>query len=271
MQVLTPDVLRSVRLIASDMDGTLTQQGKFTPALLRSLGSLAQAGIQVLIITGRSAGWMNGIASYLPISGAIAENGGVFFQTGEAKNGAVPEFLVPIANLSDHRQKLSELFHQLQADFPQIQPSADNAFRLTDWTYDIAGLSLTEIQTMRDRCLAHGWGFTYSTVQCHLKLAEQDKAIGLTQILQRYFPDYTADQIITLGDSPNDESLFQRDRFPLSVGVANLRHYTDQMTHLPAYIVMRSEVEGFCELAEQVLQRIESKSEECPSEHPFFQ
>ncbi|MBD3880220.1 HAD family phosphatase [Phormidium tenue FACHB-886] len=253
MQPLTSDVLQSVRLVASDMDGTLTQQGKFTPALLRSLDALAKAEIQVLIITGRSAGWMSGIASYLPVMGAIAENGGVFFRS-DAKNGAVPEFLVPIANLSAHRQRLAALFHQLKAEFPQIQESADNQFRLTDWTYEVAGLSLAEIHRMRDRCLAEGWGFTYSTVQCHLKLMQQDKAIGLSQILQQYFSAYKPDQIVTVGDSPNDESLFQSDRFPLSVGVANIKHYVDQMQCLPRYVVKRSEAEGFCEFTEQLLQ-----------------
>jgi predicted HAD superfamily phosphohydrolase YqeG len=46
----------NIRLIATDMDGTLTRQGKFTSALLQALENLAAVGIKVVIVTGRSAG-----------------------------------------------------------------------------------------------------------------------------------------------------------------------------------------------------------------------
>ena len=48
--------LGDIRLIATDMDGTLTQLGKFTPALLQGLTDLTAANIKVIVTTGRSAG-----------------------------------------------------------------------------------------------------------------------------------------------------------------------------------------------------------------------
>jgi hydroxymethylpyrimidine pyrophosphatase-like HAD family hydrolase len=57
-----PDRLRTVRLIATDIDGTLTTHGKFTPNVLQALTNLAQAGITVVLVTGRSAGWVSGLA-----------------------------------------------------------------------------------------------------------------------------------------------------------------------------------------------------------------
>ncbi|MBC6434493.1 HAD family hydrolase, partial [Nostoc sp. HG1] len=69
--------LSNIRLIATDMDGTLTRRGKFTPALLQALEDLAAAGnIKVLIVTGRSAGWVSGLSAIMPVAGAMAENGG---------------------------------------------------------------------------------------------------------------------------------------------------------------------------------------------------
>jgi hydroxymethylpyrimidine pyrophosphatase-like HAD family hydrolase len=59
------------------MDGTLTRSGRFSSALLQDLEVLALAGIPVVIVTGRSAGWVSGLLHYLPIVGAIAENGGI--------------------------------------------------------------------------------------------------------------------------------------------------------------------------------------------------
>ncbi|GAB4379118.1 MAG: HAD family hydrolase [Elainellaceae cyanobacterium] len=249
MQTLSSTILKGIKLVATDMDGTLTQAGKFTPALLQSLSDLASAGIPVLIVTGRSAGWVNGLVSYLPITGAIAENGGLFY----SQDGVSEEWLVPIANLLEHRQQLAAMFHRLQTEFPHIQESSDNRFRLTDWTFDVQGLRLEELEQMRDRCHKQGWGFTYSTVQCHIKLKQQEKAIGLSEVMQRYFPQYQLSQIITVGDSPNDESLFDSQLFPRSVGVANIRHYADRLTHQPAYVTLAAEAEGFMELAQWLL------------------
>lgn len=253
LQPLSSAALSDVRLLATDMDGTLTQQGKFTATLLQALTDLAKAGLQVLIVTGRSAGWVNGLVSYLPVAGAIAENGGLFYAAADPDDA--PTLLVPIADPIAHRQALADAFRQLQAEFPQIRESSDNRFRITDWTFEIEGLSLEELQQLSDRCQTLDWGFTYSTIQCHIKPLQQDKAIGLDRVLQQHFPQYSRQQIATLGDSPNDESLFEADRFPCSVGVANIRHYVDQLMHQPAFVTQAAEVAGFCEVAALLTKR----------------
>ncbi len=234
-----------LRLIATDMDGTLTSKGKFTASLLQALEEL-NANIAVLIVTGRSAGWVSGLASYLPVVGAIAENGGIFYQD----NSAVA--LTPIANLVEHRQKLAAAYQQLKLEF-ELQESDDNRFRLTDWTFDNRDLTLAQLQRLDERCHAMGWGFTYSSVQCHIKPLGQDKAVGLMQVLDKFFPDYNAKQVLTVGDSPNDASLFNPELFPISVGVANVWDYADQMIYQPAYVTNAAEGEGFCELARFLL------------------
>jgi HAD superfamily hydrolase (TIGR01484 family) len=234
----------NIRLVATDMDGTLTKGGKFTSALLQGLQDLAVAGIQVAIVTGRSAGWVSGLAYYLPVVGAIAENGGLFYPNGSDR----PIALVPIPDLITHRQQLAATFHQLKTQFPLLEESTDNRFRITDWTFDVKGLSTNELQTLSQLCQEMGWGFTYSNVQCHIKPKQQDKAPGLLKVLQEYFPQYSPEQVVTVGDSPNDESLFDERYFPVSVGVANVLEYTSQIQHQPTYITSATEGEGFCEL-----------------------
>lgn len=241
---------QNISLIATDMDGTLTSQGKFTSSLFKALEALAEAEIVVLLITGRSAGWVQGLKSYLPVTGAIAENGGIFFPA----NSEQPKLLTPIPNLTTHRQQLAATFEYLKSHFPQIEESTDNPFRLTDWTFDVQGLTTAELQQLEQLCLAKTWGFTYSTVQCHIKPENQTKATSLQQVLNSYFPKITTENLITVGDSPNDESLFDRSIFPFSVGVANILHYKDKLKFLPAYVTSLEEGEGFRELAELVLQ-----------------
>ncbi len=239
-----------IRLVATDMDGTLTTNGKFTNALLQALQDLAAANIKVIIVTGRSAGWVSGLAYYLPVVGAIAENGGLFYPYRSDRAVAI----TPISDLNKHRKDLAAVFEQLQLDFPQIQESSDNRFRITDWTFDVAGLSNASLQTLSHQCQELGWGFTYSNVQCHIKPLTQDKAVGLSQVLREYFPKYTADEVVTVGDSPNDESLFDNNYFGVSVGVANVLEYVDKLEHKPVYVTQNPEGEGFCELANYLLQ-----------------
>jgi HAD superfamily hydrolase (TIGR01484 family) len=250
LQPLSSSALKSVRLIATDMDGTLTQAEKFTPLLLHTLTELAKAEIPVLIVTGRSAGWVNAMVHYLPVAGAIAENGGLYYSNSEEAIA-----LSTIPNLIEHRQTLAQMFAELHSEFPKLRESTDNQFRLTDWTFDVQGLSLEELQQIQARCHQRGWGFTYSTVQCHIKPLQQEKALGLQIVISRYFPQLTPTQIVTVGDSPNDQSLFDPNCFPVSVGVANLQHYVNQITHLPAYMTQNAEAAGFCELASYVLKK----------------
>ncbi len=243
---ITHSCWSQIRLIATDVDGTLTQAEKFTPKLIQAINQLTEVGIDVILITGRSAGWVQALNTYLPVQGAIAENGGIFY----CKNQSQPQFITPIPDTNQHRQNLAKMFQSLTVDFPHLRSATDNLFRLTDWTFDVEGLDLDTIQILAQRCQAQGWGFTYSTVQCHIKPQFQEKATGLKQVLSDYFPHFSPQQIITVGDSPNDESLFDQTLFPQSVGVANLLKYTEQLTHQPTLIATQSEVDGFCQLAE---------------------
>ncbi|WOD37898.1 HAD family hydrolase [Nodosilinea sp. E11] len=232
-----------LKLLATDMDGTLTRQGKFTAALLQGLEQLQAAGLPVVIVTGRSAGWVNGLAHYLPVAGAMAENGGFYFPLT-----APPEPLVAIPDLVDHRQQLQTAFAHLQWRWPQLQESDDNRFRLTDWTFDLDGLSQADLDEMAHVCQTLGWGFTYSTVQCHLFKLGQSKAAGLQRVLQHHFAPISTAEVITLGDSPNDESLFDPAIFPNAVGVANVKDYWQHLEHRPAHLTHAPEVDGFLEV-----------------------
>jgi hypothetical protein len=81
----------------------------------------------------------------------------------------------------------------------------------------------------------------------------QQKATGLLQVLQDYFPQYSLEEVVTVGDSPNDESLFDESHFPVSVGVANVFEYANQLKYQPIYVTSASEGEGFCELVRLIL------------------
>ncbi|MGF1494215.1 MAG: HAD family hydrolase [Microcoleaceae cyanobacterium] len=240
---------QQIALIATDVDGTLTNQEKFPSILVQTLEQLAAAGIAVLLVTGRSAGWVQGLVHYLPVVGAIAENGGVFYQ----KDAAAPEILTPILDIAEHRRHLAQIFQCLQLQVLGLVESTDNPFRLTDWTFEIQQLSPAELKILSQLCHQQGQGFTYSTVQCHIKPQKQDKATGLRHVLSNYFPELQPQQVVTIGDSPNDESLFNPEYFPHSFGVANIIEYRSRLQYFPAYVTQATSASGFCELAQLLI------------------
>ena len=240
---LTADKLVGIELIATDIDGTLTRNDKFTPELLQAIDIIQAKGLKLLLVTGRSAGWVSALTNYLPVAGAIAENGGIFFYpSGEY------DFLTPIKQITEHREQLANVFWELQERYPQIEESIDNQFRITDWTFDVKNLSAAQLWEIASQCEQWGWGFTYSTIQCHIKPLKQDKAQGILQVLKQHFSKLKTTKLVTVGDSPNDASMFNPDLFPHSVGVANIQHYADELEYQPRYITKLPEVAGFCEL-----------------------
>lgn len=239
---------QNIRLVATDMDGTLTSAGEFTPALLESFELLRQHDIDVLIVTGRSVGWVSALVNYLPVVGAIAENGGLYIDKLSGESRILPD----IPCFSQHRDRLEALFNHLRERYRDLCPSVDNPYRITDWTFAIDNLTQRDLDWMQATCSAKLMDFTYSTVQCHIKVKGQEKALGLNKVLQQEFPKVPATSVVTVGDSPNDASLFNRDHFPYSVGVANVSHYLKVLAHTPAYITTSPEVGGFVELVDQL-------------------
>jgi hypothetical protein len=80
------------------------------------------------------------------------------------------------------------------------------------------------------------------------------------QVLHDYFPQYATEQVLTVGDSPNDASLFNPELFPLSVGVANVLDYASELVYQPTYVTTAPEGEGFCELVQYLIQSATWKS-----------
>ena len=240
---------KNIKMIATDIDGTLTKKGEFSSQLLSTLEQLQKHNISVILITGRSAGWCQGIVNYLPVWGVIAENGGVYCLKDDQQ--IIP--LTAIDNLEKHRQELQNKFESLQSQFSNLITSSDNQFRLTDWTFDCHELTQDELLTIQKICDQNNWGFTYSHIQAHLKPPEQNKAQGLITLKENYFQKVSWEEIITVGDSPNDESLFNTSIFPLSVGVNNILKYTERLQYQPMYITNLPEIDGFCELGKLLM------------------
>lgn len=245
-----------VQAIAVDIDGTLTAGGRIPSEVIAVLSALRRGGLKVCLVTGRPSGWVQGLVTYLPVDAAIAENGGVLFLGPEASP------LVRDPSSGDYSEKrsddlripLSGMFSRLLADFPQLQITGDNVYRLSDFTFHVSGLTEQALGQMRQRIEAEGLAFTWSTIHGHIMPRGQEKGSALKRLLAEWgFASHPATTTLTVGDSPNDATMFCAEDFPLSAGVANIVKYREVMNHFPKVVSTFRESEGFIEIMQTLL------------------
>lgn len=237
--------LRDIRLVASDVDGTLTTSGKITSTAVGALESLAASGIDVLLVTGRSAGWGAALAAYTPgVLGVVAENGAVLCLPGADMAPVAFEGLPPRSAIASMDEALAEVL----TIYPGLAPGQDNFCRITDRTVSASpGVEPTIVAAVAGR---HGLRHTYSTVHHHLSSSRLDKCSGVLRTLEHLGMGLDpARQVVTVGDSANDEPLFARGTFALTVGVAG----TDALAVAPQVLTAGAGGEGFVELAGALL------------------
>jgi HAD superfamily hydrolase (TIGR01484 family) len=70
---------RGVRAVLLDIDDTLTTDGKLTAGAYGALERLKHAGLRVVPVTGRPAGWCDHIARMWPVDAVVGENGAFYF------------------------------------------------------------------------------------------------------------------------------------------------------------------------------------------------
>ncbi len=64
-----------VRALLADIDGTMTSDGRLGAAAYRAMEQLQEAGVHVVPVTGRPAGWCDHIARFWPVAAVVGENG----------------------------------------------------------------------------------------------------------------------------------------------------------------------------------------------------
>ncbi len=238
---------RRLKLVATDIDDTLTVKGYFPQNFISTLAQLAKSGLQILPVTGRHAGTAKTLACYLPhIAGVIAENGAVFVP---AKDGPI-EYLCDTSRVPDFRKRLDEAYDAIDARF-NVTPTGEDALRLTERTFVREDRFTTEdFEQMEEMASSYGLGFMYSTVHAHLMLPGVNKADSVIRVAtERLGVTNPRLQIMTVGDSPNDRSLFLSENFLYSAGVRNVADFESALGRdLPRYLLNQREGRGFSEL-----------------------
>jgi hydroxymethylpyrimidine pyrophosphatase-like HAD family hydrolase len=278
--------LARLRGVLTDIDDTLTRDGAIEPEALAALQALADAGVPVIAITGRPAGWSEPMVRAWPVLAIVAENGAVMLRRdpdqthgpgrdaggqqlplgagkplmqahgpGERQGELRVDYTVDAATRAANWQRLQACAADIVAHIPGATQARDSAGRLTDIAIDhseFTQLSEDTITAVVATMRRHGLTATVSSIHINGWIGGHNKLSAAHWAVQACLDiEFVADDWLYVGDSTNDQLMFEH--LPLSVGVANVARFVPVITTLPGWVTHAERGQGFAELAVRVL------------------
>lgn len=247
---------RDIRVLLTDIDGTLTEHGRLPPHSYEALSRLTSAGLFVIPVTGRPAGWCELIARLWPVHGVIGENGALYFRYDGKKMRR--HFVRTREQRLEDRLKLREIRREVLKEVPGAGIASDQFCRLfdlaIDFCEDVKPLPKAQIQKIVRIFESHGAVAKVSNIHVNGWFGDHDKISTCRLYLKNEFgfgEDEIRKHCAFAGDSPNDEPMFAS--LPFSFAVANIREFADELKHQPAFVAKSEEGRGFVEIAERLL------------------
>jgi HAD superfamily hydrolase (TIGR01484 family) len=248
---LTTGEAKGVRYFLMDIDDTLTRQGKLLSSSYSALWKLKEAGLKVIPVTGRSAGWCDLIAREWPVDGVVGENGALAFWE-EPGQGMRREYNSNAVR-NDH-SVFAQIKEKAFTEFPDLRLAKDQFARLFDIALDFAEeepvLPLSAAQRIKEIAEEEGAVARISSIHVNIWMGSYNKLSMVEYFLAKRFgwkPGAEDREVVFVGDSPNDEPMFAR--FPLTCAVSNIERYADLIKQKPAYVATKECGDGFAEIA----------------------
>lgn len=248
------DLHGPVRALFSDIDGTMTTGDRIEASTYEALERLGDAGVPVIMVTGRPAGFGHAFMKMTPVLAVVSENGGVTFIREGRKLTKL--YGVPAASLPEWRRRMHEVAVDIKSKVPGARLSSDSKYRevdlAIDWNEEAALPREAAEECVR---LASKAGFHAMRSSVHVNFGPPhfDKLSACMTVVRQVLGSDANDlsPYVFVGDALNDAPMFRG--FPNSVGVANVRHWWDELSHKPAFLTERAEGAGLRELIAHVM------------------
>ena len=261
-----PRALAGLRWVLADIDDTLTTHGRLTAEAYGAMERLRDAGIAMVPVTGRPAGWCDMIARFWPVAAVVGENGALWFAQDHAARRMRRWYAQAEADRTARRARLDALARQVLSDVPGTALAADQPFRIFDVAVDFAEDAgpLPAEAPSRIAAIFEAGGATAKISSIHVNawMGEWDKRAGVENLFATLWQDMDTvlHRVAFLGDSPNDAPMFAR--VPLSIGVANVAPYLATMATPPAFITRAEGGAGFVEFTDAVIAAQQEENQE---------
>lgn len=243
-----------IRVLLTDIDDTLTDEGLLGPTTYSALWKLHERGIAVVPVTGRPAGWCELIARQWPVAGVVGENGGFYFCYDRKTKKMKRHYTQNEEEQKANRKKLDQLQEKILREVPGSAIASDQFCRLldlaVDFCEDVPRLPWADVKKIEKLFIEAGAQARVSSIHVngwfgsHNKLSESliflEKEMQLTPAAAKIHCAF-------VGDSPNDEPMWEY--FPNAFAVANISEFADQLKTPPRFVTRSPGGQGFAELA----------------------
>lgn len=250
------EMLAGIRGVLADIDDTISTDGKLGADAFDALWQLHEAGLIVIPVTGRPAGWCDHIARFWPVDAVVGENGGFYFYHDGRK--LCRQFFYDEEKRREGRQRLVKIRDTILREVPGCRVASDQGYReydlAIDFCEDVERLPREAVLRIQRIFEEAGAQAKISSIHVNGWFGEFDKLSMVRQCLRELFDmdaDAKNDLFAFCGDSPNDEPLFRF--FRNSFGMANIMDFEDLLEHPPAYITTLRGGGGFRQVAERIL------------------
>ena len=251
--------------VFTDIDDTLTTDGAITPDALDALHKLKAAGLEVIAITGRPAGWSEPFAKTWPVDAIVAENGAVSWQFTNRNDPGPNEY--GYRKLSkryqqdcptrlENTRRMQLVLARVLREVEGAVPAQDSAGRETDIAIDhseFVHLPTEQIAQAVHIMRSEGMNASVSSIHINGWFGAHNKLEGARWIVRELFGrelDVEMEKWVYVGDSTNDQLMFEA--FANSVGVANIARFLPTLKNKPRYVTQGARGAGFAEVARLV-------------------
>src|SRR5687768_13620815 len=247
-----------IRGVLTDIDDTLTSHGRLFAAAYTALENLRAAGMLVIPVTGRPAGWCDHIARMWPVDAVVGENGAFWFRHDAEAGRLLKRYVIGDDERLRRGAKLLEIAERILKEVPGCAIASDQQYReadlAIDFREDVPEMPREEVLKIVEIMESEGLTAKVSSIHVNGWFGDYDKLSTTRLMLREDFNidlDRERDAFLFVGDSPNDQPMFAF--FPNAVGVANVLEMADLMTDFPAWITPSAGAAGFAELAEALI------------------
>jgi len=240
----------------ADIDGTLTTDGMLVDSSYRALWELSRTGIKVVPVTGRPAGWCDHIARMWPVAGVVAENGALVYAYDRKARIMKRRRLGTSDSRGDLLRRVAD---RVLKEVPGSALAADQPFRINDmaidYCEDVPPLPTEKVDAICRILREEGVHFKVSSIHVNFWIGDFDKLSGVRAFLEHDGALFSemGEKSIFIGDSPNDEPLFEG--FPHSIAVGNIRAFLPRIRQLPEFVTQADCAAGFCEAVRIILEK----------------
>ncbi|MBN1348019.1 HAD-IIB family hydrolase [candidate division KSB1 bacterium] len=252
------DAKTDIQFVLTDIDDTLTLNGRLPAVAFVAMERLHSAGFKVIPITGRPAGWCDHIARMWHVDAVVGENGAFYFYYDHKNRKMIRRYWKSEKEREADRARLDAIRDKVISEVPGARVAADQAYReadlAIDFCEDVPPLPASEIDKIVAIFEAAGAAAKISSIHVNGWFGDYDK-LSMTRLLFREVFYRELDQIkqhvVFIGDSPNDVPMFRF--FPHSIGVANIEKFCATIEAKPARVTRLPGGFGFAEVADNLI------------------